>query len=124
MGIISMNSPGLAKGKMKDILEAQEKLHHYFHENVKFHVSQAYNQITLGIMRDNKLLNDDDKFVWTKGAAAQCPLPQDVMHLLDRIVFPYFFKIFDEEDNKEVIERVLSNILELTADFGPGVFAN
>ena len=39
MGIICMHAPKLCQGRMKDILESQEKLHHYFHENVKFHVS-------------------------------------------------------------------------------------
>ena len=39
-------------------------------------------------------------------------------------MFPYFYEIFQREDNKEVIERTLSNILELTVDFGPGIFAN
>lgn len=87
MGIIAMHSPKLMQTRMKDILEAQEKLHHYFHENVKFHVIQAYNQITLGMMRNHGLLNAEDKFIWTKGAPAQCPLPQDVMDFLNRIVF-------------------------------------
>jgi hypothetical protein len=124
MGIIAMHSPKLVMTRMKDILEAQEKLHHHFHENVKFHVSQAYNQIALGMVRNHGLLNSDDKFVWTKGSPDQCPLPQDVMDFLNRIVFPYFYSIFDQEDNKEVIERVLTNITELTCEYGPGVFAN
>lgn len=124
MGIIAMNAPKLIQTRMKDILEAQEKLHHYFHENVKFHVCQAYNQITLGMIRNHGLLNSEDKFIWTKGSPANSPLPQDVMDFLNRIVFPYFFSLFDQEDNKEVIERTLSNMTELTIDFGPGVFAN
>ena len=44
------------------------------------------------------------------------------MMLLNQIVFPYYFKLFDEEEKKEVIERVLGNMRELTEDYGPGVY--
>ena len=44
--------------------------------------------------------------------------------MLNQIVFPYLFSLFDQEDNKETIERALSNITELACDFGPGAFLN
>lgn len=91
MGIICMNSPKLTMTRSKDILEAMENLHHYFHENVKFHVVQAYNQIILGMMRAAGVMDADDKFNWTKGPSAGSPLPSDVMAFVDRIVFPYFY---------------------------------
>lgn len=119
-----MNSPKLSQGRYKDILQALEHLHHYHHENVKFHVTQSYNQIVLGMMRLAGVLDEDDKFKWQKGHPSQSPLPAEVMSLLDQIVFPYYYSLFDGEDNKEVIERSLSNMIELTDDFGPGVFTN
>lgn len=124
LGIIAMHSPKLTANRMKDVLEAQERLHHHFHENVKFHVSQTYNQIALGMIRAHGLLDERDKFNWTRGPASGCPLPSDVMQYLDRIVFPYYFSVFDQEDNKEVIEKALGNLIDLTVDLGPGVFAN
>ena len=42
LGIIGQHSPKLCQSKMKDMLEALEKLQFYFHENVKYHVSLAY----------------------------------------------------------------------------------
>ena len=122
LGIIAIHAPKLFANKRKEIFESMEKLHHYFHENVKFHVSKAYNDIVLGMMRINGLLNVDEKYEWTKGAPSACPLPVDVMQMLNQIMFPYLFSLFDEEDNKEVIERALSNLTELSIDFGPGVF--
>jgi DNA-directed RNA polymerase subunit L len=37
-------------------------------------------------------------------------------------MIPYYFKLFDQEDNKEVIERALENIIEVAEDFGPAAF--
>jgi hypothetical protein len=39
-------------------------------------------------------------------------------------VFPYYFKILKEEDDKSVVERVLENMREMSVDFGPAVFQN
>lgn len=84
----------------------------------------AYLQIVHGQMKLNGCINSDDKFEWKKGPANQSPLPMSVMHLLDRVILPYYFSIFEQEENKEVIERVLENMRELTEDFGPAVYAN
>ena len=104
LGIIAIHAPKLMAGKRKEILESMEKLHHYFHENVKFHVSKAYNDIVLGMMRANGLLTEEDKFEWTAGSPAGCVLPVDVMQMLNQIVFPYMYALFDQEDNKEGTE--------------------
>lgn len=45
-------------------------------------------------------------------------------------MIPYYFKLFDQEDNNEVIERALENIkinlkkilIEVAEDFGPAAF--
>lgn len=124
LGVICMNAPKLCQGRMKDILEAQEHLHFYFHENIKYHVCLAYIQIATGMMRLNGVMNSDDKFEWTKGDPTGSPLPHDVLAFLDRIVFPYFFSLFEKEDNKEVIERALENLREIAEDFGPGAYVN
>jgi len=124
LGNLSMNAPKLCQGRMKDILAAQEHLQHYFHENIKFHIALAYLQIATGMMRLNGVMNADDKFDWNKGSPAGSPLPADVMQYLNQIVFPFFYSTFDQEENKEVIERVLENMRELTEDFGPGVLTD
>jgi len=124
LGVICLNAPKLCQNRMKDILEALEKLHFYFHENIKFHVCLAYVQITTGLMRLNGVMNSDDKFEWVKGPASGSPLPHDVLAFLDRIVFPYFYSLFEKEDNKEVIERALENLREIAEDFGPGAYVN
>jgi len=124
IGIIGMNSPGLCAPRMKEILDTLEELQFYFHENIKFHVALSYQQIGLGLMRKQGVLNAEDKFEWKAGAPAGSPLPVEVVTYLDQIVFPYFFLTFEQEDNKEVIERVFENMREMTHDFGPAVFAN
>lgn len=42
LGIICCHAPKLCQGRIKEILEALEGLHNYFHENVKYHVALAY----------------------------------------------------------------------------------
>lgn len=41
------------------------------------------------------------------------------MELLNQIVFPYYFDLFQREDDKEVIERVIVNMSELAEELGP-----
>ena len=73
-------------------------------------------------MRLNGVLNEDDRFEWKRGPPTGSPLPQQVTEYFNTIVFPYFFKIFDQEENKEVIEKVLENLRDLSDDFGPAIF--
>jgi hypothetical protein len=79
LGIICQNAPRLCANRRKDILDALEKNHQYFHENIKFHVTTAYTQIVHGMITSSGVRNSDDLFDWTKGPAAGQPLPQDVM---------------------------------------------
>ena len=81
-------------------------------------------QIGIGLMKLNGALNKEDKFDWVKGSALNCPLPAQVSAFLNTIVLPYFFKLLDQEDNKEVIERVLENLRDFCDEFGPAVFQN
>ena len=107
---------------MKDILDALEYLQFHFHENIKFHVCLAYYQIADGMMHLNGVMNEDNRFIWKRGPANESPLPQQVVEYLDQIVFPYYYRLFDEEENKEVIERVLENLREMSEDYGPAAF--
>lgn len=52
------------------------------------------------------------------------PLPDKVIEFLDSIVFPHFYKIFEDEQNKEVIEKTLECIRELAEELGPGSIVN
>ena len=122
LGILAMHAPLLCFSRMQEILAALEKNQFFFHENVKFHTVLAYMQIGLGLMKKNGVCDADDKFNWTKGAPSGSPLPQEVVDFFDKIVIPYFFETFKQEENKEVIERVLENMREMLIDFGPAVF--
>ena len=66
--------------------------------------------MTVGLMRLEGKLDEDDKFHWVKGKAEDCPLPSMVTKFLQQIVFPYIFKVLEVEDDKEVIERVFENL--------------
>jgi len=70
------------------------------------------------------VINADDEFPWKKGPAAESPLPAEVNQYLDQIVLPYYFQLFEKEDEKEVIERTLEALRELADSLGPGAFAN
>jgi hypothetical protein len=108
---------------MKEILEALEKLQFYFHENVKYHVSLAYLQITIGLMKIAGAMNAEDNFDWVKGPASGSMLPPPVLEFISQIVLPYYFEIFDQEEDKQVVERVLENMIEMCQDLGPGAFS-
>jgi len=79
-------------------------------------------QIAVGLMRLSGKLDEDDTFNWVKGDMQVSALPVEVTQYLTEFMFPYFFQVFEEEDNKEVVERVLENLSELANDFGPAVF--
>ena len=117
-----MNAPKLSSSRAPDILKALEGLQKHFHENIKYHVSLTYTQIVFGQVKLAGLINEDEKFTWTKGPASGSPLPGDVQNFINQVVLPYYFELFQEETNREVIERVLENMCDLTDDFGPAVF--
>lgn len=55
---------------------------------------------------------------------AKSALPEEVQKYFDEKVFPYYFTILRQEDDKSVVERVLENFRELSIDFGPAIFQN
>uniref|UniRef100_A0A7S3FVR3 Importin N-terminal domain-containing protein n=1 Tax=Strombidium rassoulzadegani TaxID=1082188 RepID=A0A7S3FVR3_9SPIT len=124
LGIICLHSPESVEPRMQEIVNALEGLQFHFHENVKFHVSLAYMQIALGLMKKEGVINADDKFEWKKGTPAESPLPPKTTQYLNEIVIPYYFKLLEEEEDKTVIERVLENMREMNEDMGPAPFAN
>jgi hypothetical protein len=65
----------------------------------------------------------EDKFEWVKGPASGSPLPPQVLEFLTTVVLPYYFSVFDQEEDKSVIERVLENMTELNEDLGPAAFS-
>lgn len=122
LGFISKNAPNCAKTKMPVILETLEGLQFHFHENVKFHVCLSYTQIALGMMKQEGMMNDEDKFEWKKGAPANSPLPEVVVLFINHTMMPYYFRLFDEEEDKTVIERALANMQGMCEDLGPAAF--
>ena len=70
------------------------------------------------------VVNEDNLFPWKKGPASESPLPAEVRQYLDQVVLPYYFKVFEQEEDKEVIERTLEALRELADSFGPAAFAN
>lgn len=119
---MACHAPGLVQTRFKDVCDALEHNQMYFHSNVKFHVCLAYLQMTVGLMRLEGKLDEDDKFHWVKGKAEDCPLPSMVTKFLQQIVFPYIFKVLEVEDDKEVIERVFENLRELGEELGPAAY--
>lgn len=52
------------------------------------------------------------------------PLPEQAVEFIDQVIFHHYFKIFEEEDNKEVIEKTLECIREMCEVLGPAAIAN
>jgi hypothetical protein len=117
MGNLALNCPGLMLPKLKEVLETLDQMKDYFHENIRYHTCLTLTQIAFGLLRHHT--NNYDKFDWKKGLPAQTALPNDVKQFLDTHVFPHFYKVFDDEQNKEVIEKVLENIREIAEELGP-----
>ena len=124
LGYMFFAAPETSKAALPQINAALENLQFYFHENVKYHVVQAYIQISKGLVKSAGGMTDDNVFPWTRGPASGSPLPADVAQYLDQVVLPYYFKLLDEEEEKEVIERTLEALRELADWFGPAAFAN
>lgn len=68
--------------------------------------------------------NSFDKFEWRKGLPVQTPLPEKVQEFIDQVIFPHYYKIFEDEANKEVIEKTLECIREMCEELGPGSIVN
>jgi hypothetical protein len=122
LGVMGMHVPKLFSTKLKEVCEGLEQLQGHFHENVKYHVVLSYMQIGFGMMKAAGKIDEDDKFNWVKGDLVNSQLPADVQQYFDQIVFPYFFTLLKQEDDKVVIERVLENLREMSIDFGPCIF--
>jgi len=40
------------------------------------------------------------------------------------VIFPHYYKIFEDEANKEVIEKTLECLREMCEELGPGAIVN
>ncbi len=68
--------------------------------------------------------NIEDKLDWVKGLPVKTQIPEKVTQFLDTVVYPHFFKIFEDEVNKEVIEKTLECLVEACEIFGPAGIHN
>ena len=68
--------------------------------------------------------DSEKSYKWTAGFPAEVPLPAPVMQFLTETIFPHYNALFDNEINKEVIEKLLENIRDLADEMGPASFTN
>ena len=78
LGVMGMHVPKLFDTKLKEVCEGLEQLQNHFHENVKYHVILSYMQIGFGMMKNAGVIDEDDKFNWTKGDLTNSQLPEKV----------------------------------------------
>jgi hypothetical protein len=81
--------------RMQEIIDVLGAISFYFHENIRYHVCLSYTQIAMGLLRHNT--GSFEKLKWTKGFPVTAPLPGQVIDFLDQIVFPHYYKIFEDE---------------------------
>lgn len=122
LGNISLYCAGLILPRLKEIVEILSEISDYFHENIRYHVCMTYLQIAVGL--NKHFTQTEDKFHWEKGLPVKCPLPPQVTEFLDSVVLPHFYQLFEQEDNKEVIEKTLECMREMCEVFGPGAIVS
>lgn len=69
-------------------------------------------------------LDADEHFNWTKGPPQNSSLPEHVLTFLNETVLPYYIRLLEQEDEKEVIESVLERLREFCEQFGPAAVAS
>lgn len=79
--------------------------------------------MTVGLLKLAGALDADETFNWTKGPPQNSPLPEHVLAFLNQTVFPYYIKLLEQEEEKEVIESVLERLRDFCEQFGPAVMA-
>lgn len=122
LGNFALFCPGLIFPRLQEILDVLNEIAFYFHENIRYHVCMTYLQIAVGLVK--LFTQSEDKFHWEKGLPVKTPLPEQAQQLIDQVILPHYFKIFEDETNKEVIEKTLECIREMCEELGPGSVAN
>lgn len=123
LGNLCLFSPSLTFPRIQEILDTLKEIEMYFHENIRYHVCLTYTQIAFGLLK-HYTGNYDDKFKWQKGLPVQNPLPADVLQFIDTKIFAHFLTIFEDERNKEVIEKTIECIRDMCEEMGPGAIVN
>jgi hypothetical protein len=121
LGNLGLFCSGLILLRMKEIIDVLSDIGDYFHENIRYHVCMTYLQLGVGLVRH--FTGSDEKFPWTKGLPVKTPLPTEVNQYLDQVVLPHYYHIFEEEENKEVIEKTLECVREMCEVLGPAAIA-
>jgi hypothetical protein len=108
--------------QLPKILATIKELEKYFHENIRYHICLTYAQIAIGIAKVT--MGDFEKSLdWKKGLPVQVPLHPDVTKFLEEVVFAHYMEIFEDEQNKEVIEKLLECYVDIAVTLGPGAFS-
>jgi len=121
LGNLFLFCPGPLLGRLEEISKELLNMGFYFHQNIRYHVAMTLSQLAVGFCREQTGNHDyDRKFQWEKGYPVKQPLPEKVKQFLEQVVYPHYFKIFEQEMEKEVIEKVLDAFIELCNELGPG----
>jgi hypothetical protein len=93
----------------------------YLHENIRYHVCLTLTQVAFGLLKffTGRADNDQDH-EWKAGLPVKIPFPEQVTEFLSKVVYPHFAKLFSDEEDKEVVEKVLECIRDIADEMGPG----
>lgn len=109
--------------RLPDILKELKEITKYFHENIRYHVCMTYTQIAIGLAK-LRMGDFERKMEWKKGLPVQLTLHPDVLQFLDQVAFPHYLETFADEQNKEVIEKLLECYVDIADALGPGAFTH
>lgn len=92
----------------------------YLHENIRYHVCLTLTQIGFGLQRHfSNQPDSDEPFHWEAGLPAQNQLRPEVLDFLKTYLYPHFAQLFQQEDSKEVVEKVLECVRDIADELGP-----
>ena len=125
LGNIALNCPGLMLPHLDRVVNVLMEVGFYLHENIRYHVCLSLTQISFGLLKFfTGRAENDQEHVWEAGLPLKMPFPEQVTEFLSKVVYPHFQKLFSDEEDKEVVEKVLECIRDIADDMGPGGIAS
>jgi len=106
---------------MRDSLEAMDPLTDYFHEAIRYQLVQSLQEFVEGI---NLAYFNGQHPKPIVGLPPKVKMCEDAEKLFFGHVLPKYFEILKEDEEREVVARVLESLCDLIKNVGPAIVGN